>query len=149
MLQDEWEAIQGADRSEIEFCEAAAGLGWDPYDMGDDERSLVVELGHTLSGAVLEEAIAAFNARSLMTECSAITGAIACAKANALRWEPLAVMDHELPAGGHVAAPTPWEAGYDLSRDAAPGPESWTASRYRRWRELRRPSTQSLHRSIK
>ena len=113
LLQEEWEAIQKADRDEIEFCEAAAGLGWDPYDIGDDERSLVLKLGHTLSGAVLEEAIAAFNARSLMMECSAITGAIGRAKANALRWEPLASMDHELL----YTAPTPWEAGYDLARD--------------------------------
>ena len=117
LLQDEWEAIQGSDRDEIEFCEAAAGLGWDPYDMGDDERSLVVELAQTLSGAMFEEAIAAFDARSLMTECSAITGAIGRAKANALRWEPLALMDHELPADGHGTAPTPWEAGYDLARE--------------------------------
>ena len=113
LLQEEWEAIQGADRDEIEFCEAAAGLGWDPYDLGDEERSLVLELGRTLSGAVLEEGIAAFNARSLMTECSAIAGAIGRAKANALRWEPVASMDHELA----LAAPTPWEAGYELARD--------------------------------
>ena len=113
LLQEEWEAIQAADRDEIEFCEAAAGLGWDPYDLGDDERSLVSELGRTLSGAVLEEGIAAFDARSLMTECSAIAGAIGRAKANALRWEPVASIDHELA----LAAPTPWEAGYELARD--------------------------------
>ena len=113
LLQEEWEAIQGADRDEAEFCQAAAGLGCDPYDMGDEERSLVLELGHTLSGAVLEEAIAAFSAPSLMTECSAIASAIGHAKTNALRWEPLASMDHELLLTG----PTPWEAGYDLARD--------------------------------
>ena len=113
LLQEEWEAIQGADRDEAEFCQAAAGLGWDPYDMGDDERSLVLELGHTLSGAVLEEAIAAFSAPSLMTECSAIAGAIGHAKTHTLRWEPLASMDQELLLTG----PTPWEAGYDLARD--------------------------------
>lgn len=113
LLQEEWETIQGADRDEVVFCEAAAGLGWDPYDIGDRERSLVLELGDTLSGAVLEEAIAAFSARSLMTECSAIASAIGDAKTNALPWEPLASMDHELLRTG----PTPWEAGYDLARD--------------------------------
>ena len=112
LLQEEWEAILGADRDEIEFCESAAGLGWDPYDIGDEERSLVLELGRTLSGAVLEEGIAAFNAGSLMPECSAIAGAIGRAKANALRWTPLASMDHEL----RCTAPTPWDAGYDLAR---------------------------------
>ena len=117
LLQDEWEVIQGSDRDEIEFCEAAAGLGCDPYDMSDDERLLVVELAQTLSGAMFEEAVSAFNARSLMTECSAITGAIARAKANALRWEPLALMDHELPADGHGTAPTPWAVGYGLARE--------------------------------
>ncbi len=112
LLQEEWEAIQAADRDEVEFCQAAAGLGRDPYDLGDDERSHVLELGRTLSGAVLEEGIAAFDARSLMTECSAIAGAIRRAKANALRWR-LASIDHELV----LTAPTPWEAGYDLARD--------------------------------
>ena len=116
LLQEEWEAIWGADRDEIEFCEAAAGLGWDPYDTGDEERALVVELSHTLSGAVLEEAIAAFDPRNLLTECSAITGAIDRAKANPLRWEPLALMDHELPPNNQVTAPTPWEAGHNLAR---------------------------------
>ena len=114
LLQEEWEAIQGADRDEAAFCEAAAGLGWDPYDMGDDERLLVVELAHTLSGAMFEEAIAAFDARDLMAECSAITGAIGRAKANGLRCEPLASMDHEISM---VSAHTPWTAGYDLARE--------------------------------
>lgn len=113
LLQEEWDAIQEADRDEIEFCETAAGLGWDPYDISDDKRSLVLELGHTLNGAVLEEAIAAFDAEDLLAECSAIAGAIDRAKANALPWEPLALMDHEV---GHMASPTPWEAGYDLAR---------------------------------
>ena len=116
LLQEEWEAIQRADRDEIEFCEAAAGLGWDPYDMGDDERSLVVELANTLSGAMFEEAIPAFNAQNLLTECSAITGAIECAKSNALRWEPLALMEQELSADSRATARTPWMEGYDLAR---------------------------------
>ena len=113
LLQQEWDAVQGADRDEVEFCVAAAGLGWDPYEIGDDERSLVLKLGDALSGAVLEEAIAAFNPRSLMTECSAIAGAIGHAKANALRWEPLSSMEFE-PS---FTSPTPWEAGYHLARD--------------------------------
>lgn len=113
LLQQEWEAVQGADRDEVEFCVAAAGLGWDPYEIGDDERSLVLELGGALSGAVLEEAIAAFDSRSLMKECSAIAGAIAHAKTNALRWESLASMDFELS----FTSSTPWEAGYHLARD--------------------------------
>ena len=43
LLQEEWSAIQGADPEEIEFCAAAARLGWDPYSMNDDQRSFVLE----------------------------------------------------------------------------------------------------------
>ena len=144
LLQEEWETIQGADRDEVEFCEAAAGLGWDPYDMGDDERSLLLELGHTLSGSMLEEAIAAFNAPNLIAECSAIASALASAKSNGLRWERLGSIDHEFPSESQAAALTPWAWGHDLARnlrrtlslDGTPLPS---------WRESRKPSAKSPH----
>lgn len=44
-LQEEWSAIQEADPEEVEFCIAAAQLGWDPYDMDDDQRAFVLGLG--------------------------------------------------------------------------------------------------------
>ena len=44
LLQEEWLAIQGADREEVEFCIAAAQLGWDPYDLDDDQSAFVLRL---------------------------------------------------------------------------------------------------------
>ena len=45
LLQEEWSAIQEADPEEVEFCIAAAQLGWDPYNMDDDQRAFVLGLG--------------------------------------------------------------------------------------------------------
>ena len=116
-LQQEWAAIQGADKDESEFCEAAAGLGWDPYALDDAKRALVLELAEKLSGAVLEEAVAALDPRILREGCSAISGAIAGAKSNSLLLERLRSIHRQQPPpmeGG--ARIHPWQAGYDLAR---------------------------------
>ena len=116
LLQDDWSAVQGADEDETGFCEAAAGLGWDPYDLDVEKRDLVIELARTLRGPMLEEAIAALDAPNLITECSAIASALASAKGNGLRWERLGSIDHEFPSESQAAALTPWAWGHDLAR---------------------------------
>ena len=40
LLQDEWEAIQSVDHEEAQFCHAAAGLGWDPFDLDGRQTTL-------------------------------------------------------------------------------------------------------------
>ncbi len=117
LLQEEWSAIQGADTDEIEFCRTAARLGWDPYAMDDNERSLVLALAGELGGAALEEATAVFSAQNLMMECSAVTGALGRAKANGLRWKRLGSIDREMLFAEPVRAPTPWAAGYRLAQE--------------------------------
>lgn len=117
LLQEEWSAIQEVDTEEIEFCSTASRLGWDPYSMDDNERSLVLELAGKLGGAALEEATAVFNARNLMTECSAITSALGRAKANGLLWKRLGSIDQETLFAEPARAPTPWAAGYGLAQE--------------------------------
>lgn len=117
LLQEEWAAIQAADADEIEFCSTAARLGWDPYDVDDRQRSLVMELPGKLRGAALEEATAAFSAQNLMRECAAVTDALGLAKANGLLWERLGSIDREMLLAEPARAPTPWAAGYRLAQE--------------------------------
>lgn len=112
-LQEEWAAIQAADKDESEFCEIAAGLGLDPYDLDEAKSKLVLELAGELSGAVLEEAVAALDPQTLRVGCSAITGAIAGAKSNGLRLERF---ESIVCPDKRSAGLQPWEEGYDLAR---------------------------------
>ena len=88
-LQEEWTAIQAADRDESKFCEIAAGLGLDPHALDDEKRALALGLAEELSGAVLEEAVAVLDPQTLRLDCTTITDAIAGAKSNGLLLERL------------------------------------------------------------
>ena len=60
-LQEEWAAIQGADDEESSFCETAAGLGWDPYDLDESKRNQVLRLADEL-GQLRGEAVPVMDA---------------------------------------------------------------------------------------
>lgn len=47
LLRDEWASIEEADGEERDFCEAAAALGADPYELSDAERRLIIEVSRT------------------------------------------------------------------------------------------------------
>lgn len=115
-LQEEWAAIQAADRDESEFCEIAAGLGLDPYALDDAKRAHLLELAEKLSGAVLEEAVAALDPQTLREGCSTITDAIAGAKSNGLFLEHLGSIKQKVRPDEEAARLHPWTAGYDLAR---------------------------------
>ena len=115
-LQEEWTAIQAADKDESEFCEIAAGLGLDPYALDEAGRALVLELAEELSGAVLEEAVAALDPQALREGCSTITDAIAGAKSNGLLLEQLGLIKQRVRPDEEAARLHPWTAGYDLAR---------------------------------
>ena len=108
-LQEEWAAIQAADKDESEFCEIAAGLGLDPYALDDAKRALVLELAEELSGAVLEEAVAALDPQTLRVGCSTITGAIAGAKSNGLRLERFESIHQKVCPDKGSAGLQPWK----------------------------------------
>ena len=111
-LQEEWEAIQTADEDESQFCEVAAGLGWDPYSVDDYQRDRVLSL-HDQLGAFLGEATSALDAGALDREVRALSGAIAEAGANSIPLESLEAFRVQHALGGGL---TPWEEGYDMAR---------------------------------
>ncbi len=111
-LQEEWEAIQTADEDESRFCEVAAGLGWDPYDLDDNMRNRVLSLYDQL-GPFLDEANSALDVGALDTEVQALSGAIAEAGANSLPLQSIEAFRVQYTRGGDL---TPWDEGYDLAR---------------------------------
>ena len=115
-LQEEWATIQAADRDESEFCEIAAGLGLDPYDLDEAKRELVLELAEELSGAVLEEAVAALDPQTLSVGYSTIKDAIAGAKSNGFLLERLELIQQKVRPDEGAAGLHPWTVGYDLAR---------------------------------
>ncbi len=115
LLQQEWASIQATegDDAELRFCEAAAGLGWDPYDLDDSQHDEVLLLASEL-GELLDEAVQAVNPACLREQSSAIVSAIDNARQGSL---PLLRLD-TLPGDfgrGSTDAP-PWSVGYDWAR---------------------------------
>lgn len=115
-LEEEWAAIQTGDKDETEFCETTAGLGWDPYDLDDEGRALVLRLAEVLKGVVLEEAIAALDPLSLTRGSSAIASAIDGAKSNELSLDRLKCIPARILPEGGFAGLDPWDSGYDAAR---------------------------------
>ena len=110
-LQDEWQAIQVADDQELSFCETAAGLGWDPYDLDESRRDQIFQLAAEL-GSLGSEAVPVIDTTDPLKESSAIAAALEAAKPNSLQLRSLRplIQNTRVPVG------YPWEAGYELAR---------------------------------
>ena len=67
LLQEEWAAIRQADDEEARFCEVSAGLGWDPYDLTDDQIGFILQIDEN-SGDDIEELATEFGVSSLVIE---------------------------------------------------------------------------------
>ena len=115
-LQEEWAAIRGADDEESSFCETAAGLGWDPYELDDSKRNQVLMLADEL-GQLRGEAVPVMDASAPLEESSAIASALKAAKLNGLQLLNL----RPLIENKGVPVDYPWEAGYEFARQARRG----------------------------
>ena len=114
LLEEEWDAIQGADEAESMFCETAAGLGWDPYAMGDSERESVLLLADEL-GDLLDEAVQAMGNTDPLAEASAIASAIDEARLSGPRLGSLRPYYEEF-GRETVGELMPWDTGYRWAR---------------------------------
>ena len=113
-LQEEWDAIRGADDEEIQFCQAAAALGWDPYALDDDAREHVIALDDMLGG-LLDEALPALDAANPLSGASEIETALEGARRNRVYLERVESFRSEL-GRNFGAVGTPWDEGYDWAR---------------------------------
>ena len=112
-LQEEWAAIQGADDEESSFCETAAGLGWDPYDLDESKRNQVLRLADEL-GQLRGEAVPVMDTSAPLEESSAIASALKAAKPNGLQLLNLRpLIENKGPSVDY-----PWEIGYEFARQA-------------------------------
>ena len=114
LLQDEWKAIQSVDDEEAQYCIAAAGLGWDPYDLDEGRRLWVLDLAERL-GSLLGEAVPAFVETDPLPWLSIVDDSERAKQFNSLSLERLrSFRDDALP---FVAwGLDPWSAGYDCAR---------------------------------
>ena len=115
-LQREWAAIQSTDDEESAFCETAAGLGWDPYELDEMRQKQVLMISEEL-GNLLEEAVPVLSPSKPVIEATAITAAIEAAQINGLQFESL----KPLIANPSQHGGFPWDAGYALARDVRRG----------------------------
>ena len=115
LLQEEWAAIQATERDEEElrFCEAAAGLGWDPYDLDDPGRDDLLLLADEM-GEMMDEAVQVMNASDLRAHSSAIVSAIESARRTGLPLQSLRSFSVDLSLDAMNAPP--WQVGYDWAR---------------------------------
>lgn len=109
-LQEEWAAIQSADAEESSFCEVAAGLGWDPYDLSEEQQRQILRLADTL-GELRGEAVAIIDANHPLQDAARVLSAVRTARSNRLRLERLKPFSERVRAHG-----SPWELGYELAR---------------------------------
>ncbi len=112
-LQEEWLAIQTADNEETSFCETAAGLGWDPYDLDELRRSQVLQLATEL-GHLCDEAVPVMDTAAPLKDSSAIASALQAARPNGLELKSLRPLFGAKSLGGYSGRP--WEVGYYLAR---------------------------------
>ena len=114
LLQEEWNAIQNADEEESRFCETAAGLGWDPYNLDDENIKRVLGLPDRL-GALTTEAIPVLDTGTLNAALSAIGQAVRDARKQGLPLQSLESL-HAQTSWDEVGRLKPWEVGYLLAQ---------------------------------
>ncbi len=115
LLQQEWAAIQETEacQEEVAFCEIAAGLGLDPYDMDDSQCDVILSLNSQFGDFVVE-AVQALDASSLSVQSSAISSAIQDARQSSLPFH--SIRNFTIDFGREVKNVYPWSVGYDRAR---------------------------------
>ena len=115
ILQDEWASIQAADQDEVTFCETAAGLGWDPYAIGDAERAVINGLEESLTRDWFKEALAVLDVERLDAQVAAIAAALKPRKGASLALDRLRSIARPANPGAGWRTEKPWAAGYALA----------------------------------
>lgn len=64
-LHEEWRSIQRLDPDEVEFCDAAARLGLDPFEVPDSVSDLIVQSSTELEGQLFDDFLGAADASKI------------------------------------------------------------------------------------
>lgn len=117
-LHEEWAAIRDADPEETEFCETAASLGWDPYDLDEDHRSAMEVLDSL--GPVRRETVSALSHSAPTTvtaACRAIDRALDSTRSQGRHFRAIDSLRRRIaPDSGTQDVLPPWREGYRMAR---------------------------------
>lgn len=72
-LEEEWLAITGADSAEAEFCDTAAALGLDPYNLSQAKANSIEKLDSVLGQGLVSEFAAAADPKRISEDLDWVT----------------------------------------------------------------------------
>jgi len=113
-LASEWQAIAATDAEEAEFCQAAAALGLDPYDLDGATTDLILQASEALPPSLEADFFAAAEPRDLGEACRGLVADLERLQALRNAASPLPQLKRKL--GAWDGSGPPWEQGYDLAR---------------------------------
>ena len=105
-LHDEWAALRSMDADEVEFCEAAARLGLDPFALPDSVSELITSAAGELEAPLFADFLDAADPTRLEGDLRWIAETSAVIDGAAPEREPLPVFADVIDAVG-----LPWERG--------------------------------------
>ncbi|MFD4323312.1 hypothetical protein ACFWQC_01665 [Nocardioides sp. NPDC058538] len=111
LLQDEWRAIQEADREEIEYCLVAAAWGQDPYDTSAEVEQVLLSAGTAIDAALLADLSRAVPINQVNEAVTWLVEATTSLVPRPVHLPSLGPLDYPSSAG--MAA---WKIGYDRAR---------------------------------
>jgi len=114
-LLDAWKAIRDIPEEEAEFCEAAARLGLDPYDLDGDSARYLIEVWETLPATVRVDVFSASDFSNLGRTADWVRsglGKIERDDASDGKWKRMRGMIGKGPTGQF-----PWLEGYRVARE--------------------------------
>lgn len=117
LLEEEWQSILQADAEEVAFCDAAAALGLDPYELDDQAVGSIESLGAIMGPELVAEFAAAVDPRRIREDADWVAQGL-----KRISHEPGAARGPLAKLRGlehhDGAAGPPWEIGWDQARAA-------------------------------
>ncbi len=116
LLQEEWAAIldSNQNKEELKFCETAAALGLDPYNLDVSKSDEIIQLAGQL-GELVDEAVQVVNPKNLTEQSSVIVEAAKESRGNSLSLNTLRSSVPDFGLG--ITSGAPWRVGRDCARD--------------------------------
>jgi hypothetical protein len=116
-LQREWDVVSNTIGEDAEFCIAAATLGLDPYDIGDDVANVIVTVATSIPEGIRRESFSVANRDLLREESDDVASAIETVQENGSDLRLLREFRGCIPATGVFNGHAPWELGYMAARE--------------------------------
>lgn len=113
-LQEEWAAIQAADTDERDFCEAAARLGFDPYDVPEPQEEAILDVAEHLPRELYPAFFGAAQPDCLTDQADRLVEALRTLQRLNGGNPRLPELREEVAS--YQSQYAPWEEGYEYAR---------------------------------